>query len=88
MDTGDKSLELALDLTNHTGRVIVITSAKRIPGSEELKKRLKMSDVKILHQSELLEIQGTDDVEKVKVHDFDEDENYELFIDNVIILEE
>jgi nitrogen fixation NifU-like protein len=87
MDTGDKSLELAIDLTKHTGRVIVLTSAKSIPGSAELKKKLKMSDVKMLHQSELLEILGTDDVEKVKIHDFDEDENYELFIDTVIILE-
>lgn len=88
MDTGDKSLELALELTSQTGRVIIVTSAKRTPGSEDLKKRLKMSDVKVLHESELLEIQGTDDVEKVKIHDFDEDENYELFIDVVIILEE
>ena len=88
LDTGDKSLELALELANHTGRVIVVTSAKSTPGSEELKKKLKMSDVKILYQAELLEIQGTDDVEKIKVHDFDEDENYELFIDIVIILEE
>ena len=87
LDTGDKSLELALELTKHTGRVIVVTSSKSIPGSEELKKNLKQSDVKILHQSELLEIQGTDDVEKVKIHDFDEDENYELFIDVVILLE-
>ena len=87
LDTGDKSLELALELTKHTGRVIVVTSAKSTPGSEDLKKKLKMSDVKILYQSELLEIQGTDEVEKVKVHDFDEDENYELFVDVVIILE-
>jgi nitrogen fixation NifU-like protein len=88
MDTGDKSLELALELTNHTGRVIVITSAKFTPGSAELKKKLKLSDVKILHQSELLEIQGTDDVEKVKINDLDEQEQYELFVDTVVILEE
>jgi hypothetical protein len=31
---------------------------------------------------------GTDDVEKVKLLDHDEDENYELFIDVVVILEE
>lgn len=88
LDSGDKSLELALELTNHTGRVIVLTSAKNTPGSEELKKKLKMSDVKILRESEPLEIQGTDDVEKVIIHDFDEDEKYELFVDAVIILEE
>jgi len=87
LDTGDKSLELAFELTNHTGRVIVVTSAKFTPGSEQLKKKLKTSDVKILHQSELLEIQGIDDVEKVKIHDQDEQEQYELFVDTVIILE-
>lgn len=41
----------------------------------------------MIRQSELLEIQGTDDVEKVKILNFDEDENYEIFIDVVIILE-
>jgi len=87
LDTGDKSLELSIELTKHTGRVVVLTSAKTTPGSEELKKKLKLSDVKILHESELLEIQGTDDVEKVIIHDFDEDEKYELFVDTVIILE-
>jgi len=36
-----------------------------------------------------LEIKGeTDEVEKVVIHDFDEDENYELFLDAVIILDE
>lgn len=87
LDTGDQSLELALELTKHTGRVIVVTSAKSVPGSEELKKKLKISDVKILHQSQLLEIQGTDEPEKVIILDYDEDEKYELFIDTIIILE-
>jgi len=88
IDTGDESLEYALELTNHTGRVIVVTSAKSIPGSESLRKKIKMSDVKMIHQSELLEVMGTDDVEKVKLNDFDEDERYELFVDSVIILED
>ncbi len=87
-DTGDKSLELALELTKHTGRVVVSTSSISTPGSAELKKKLKLSDVKILHESELLEIHGTDDVEKVVIHDIDEDENYDLFVDIVILLEE
>ena len=86
-DTGDKSLELAIELTKHTGRVIVITSSKSTPGAAELKKKLKLSDVKILHESELLEIQGTDDVEKIVIHDLDEDENYDLFVDSVIVLD-
>ena len=54
----------------------------------ELKKELKLSDVKILHESEVNEIKGElDEVEKVVIHDFDEDENYELFVDAVIILD-
>ncbi len=88
VDNGDKSLELSLELTKHTGRVIVITSGQTTPGTLELKSRLKRSDVKILFQSELLELKGTDDVEKVVIHDFDEDNNYELFVDNVIMLED
>jgi len=87
-DTGDKSLELAIELTKHTGRVVVVTSSRSTPGAKELKKNLKLSDVKILHESELLEIQGTDDVEKTVIHDLDEDENYDLFVDAVIILED
>ena len=86
-DTGDKSLELAIELTKHTGRVVVVTSSRSTPGAAELKKNLKLSDVKILHESELLEIQGTDDVEKTVIHDLDEDENYDLFVDSVIILD-
>jgi nitrogen fixation NifU-like protein len=88
VDSGDNSLELALKLTEYTGRVIVVTSAKEIPGTIEIAKKLKQSDVKILQQSELSEIKGElDEVERVIIHDFDEDENYELFVDAVIILD-
>ena len=84
-DSGDESLKLALELTKYTGRVILITSAKGIPGTVELRKELKHSEVKILHQSELLEIKGElDEVEKVLIKDFDENETYELFVDVVI----
>ena len=89
VDSGDESLALAIKLTEYTGRVIVVTSAKEIPGTVEIRKQLKQSDVKILHQSELLEIKGElDEVEKVVIQDYDEDEKYELFVDAVIALEE
>jgi nitrogen fixation NifU-like protein len=88
VDSGDESLELALKLTEYTGRVIVVTSAKEIPGTVEIAKKLKQSDVKILQESEVIEVKGElDEVEKVVIHDFDEDENYELFVDAVIILD-
>jgi FeS cluster assembly scaffold protein NifU len=88
VDSGDESLELALKLTEYTGRVIVVTSAKEIPGTVEIAKKLRQSDVKIIQESELSEIKGElDEVEKVIIHDFDEDENYELFVDAIIILD-
>ena len=88
VDSGDESLELALKLTEYTGRVIVVTSAKSVPGTVELRRKLKHSDVKILQESELIEIKGElDEVEKIVIHDFDEDENYELFVDVVIVLD-
>ena len=88
IDSGDESLELALELTKYTGRVIVVTAAKSIPGNVELRKKLKHSEVKIVHESDLIEIKGElDEVEKVVIHDNDEDENYELFVDLVIILD-
>jgi nitrogen fixation NifU-like protein len=88
LDSGDVSLELALKLTKFTGRVIVITSAKSTPGSVELRKKLKHSEVKILYQSDILEIIGQlDEVEKVLIHDIDEDENYELTVDAVILID-
>lgn len=88
IDSGDESLELALKLTEYTGRVIVVTSAKSVPGNVELRKKLKHSDVKLLQESELIEIKGElDEVEKIVIHDFDEDENYELFVDVVIVLD-
>ena len=87
-DSGDESLELALKLTEYTGRVIVVTSAKSIPGNVDLRKKLKHSDVKILHEAELIEVKGElDEVEKVTIHDNDEDENYELVVDSVIVLD-
>ena len=74
-----------MDLTKVTGRVIFVTPMKYIFGSEELKTRFRRSDVKVLKQSKLLEVSGTNTVEKVKIHDLDEDEKYELFVDAVIL---
>jgi nitrogen fixation NifU-like protein len=85
LENGEPSIELAINLTKYTGRVIFITPLKIILASNELKSRLKRSDVKTLKQSELIEIMGEDNVEKVKVHDLDEDTEYELFVDAVLI---
>ena len=86
VDTGKKSLEMAIALTKHTGRVIVITLSKTISAGTDLTKQFKQSDVKVIYESELLEIRGSGEVEKVLVHDLDEDEEYELFVDAIILL--
>jgi FeS cluster assembly scaffold protein NifU len=83
---GDESITTAIELTKHTGRVILITSGKEISASADLKKKLQRSDVKILIESNLIEVMGEGEVEKVKIHDIDEDEDYELFVDKILIL--
>ncbi|KPJ48547.1 nitrogen fixation protein NifU [candidate division TA06 bacterium DG_26] len=87
LDRGATSIEVAIDLTGQTGRVIFLTGSKEISAGPELKKSLKQSDVKILYESEILEIKGTNDVEKVLIHDLNEDEEYELFVDSIIMLQ-
>ena len=87
LDRGKKSLEIALKLTEQTGRVIFVTSSKDITASVTLRAKARQSDVKFLYESEVLEIRGTDEVERVLIHDLDEDEEYELFVDSVIILQ-
>ncbi|MHA1298597.1 MAG: Fe-S cluster assembly scaffold protein NifU [Candidatus Helarchaeota archaeon] len=85
IENGEKSIKLALDLTKVTGRVILATPLKTLLAEDELKTKLKRSDVKVLLQSTILEVSGTNTVEKVKIHDLNEDEEYELFVDAVIM---
>ncbi len=86
VNTGEKSIETALELTEYTQRVVLATAGRTIDASPELKTRLKQSDVKILYESEIIEIRGTGEVERVLIHDLNEDEEYELFTDAVIVL--
>ena len=86
LDTGDESAKLAVKLDKHTGRVIFMTPSKKSAMDAALKTELKTSDVKLLYESELKEINGEGEVEKVLVHDLDEDSQYELFVDAVVIL--
>lgn len=87
VDTGAESLGLAMELTEVTGRVVFVSALADLPGDEALRSKAKRSDVKLLFLSKVLEVSGEGEVEKVKVHDLDEDEEYELFVDSLIILE-
>lgn len=86
VDVGTESLEMAMELTKVTGRVVFMTTSPDLPGPEDLKARAKRSDVKLLFQSKLLSVGGEGEVEKVRVHDLDEDEEYELFVDAIVLL--
>jgi FeS cluster assembly scaffold protein NifU len=85
LDRGERSMELAIRLTKLTPRVVFVTSDKKLqPGG--LRDKLVESSVRILYESELMEIRGLNTVEKVLMHDMNEDEKYELFVDDVIML--
>ncbi|UCF06774.1 MAG: Fe-S cluster assembly scaffold protein NifU [bacterium] len=86
VDTGDEAAKLAVELTKHTPRVVFLTSGESLSLERELRKALERSAVKILYESKLLSIGGAREVEQVRIHDLNEDEEYDLFVDAVIIL--
>lgn len=86
VDTGKKSLELALALSEYSQRIVFLTPFKTLTTDEEFKTKIEQSNVKVLYESQLLEITGLNTVEKVKIHDLNEDNKYELFVDSVVIV--
>jgi FeS cluster assembly scaffold protein NifU len=86
VDKGIPSARLALELTKVTPRVVFLTELDALGLPEELATEVKRSDVKVLFQSRLLAVRGEGEVEKVLIHDLDEDSEYELFVDAVVLL--
>jgi len=85
---GDQSVQVALKLTEYTGRVILVTEDAAIKTDDpSLTKKLKESDVKVLTKSEVLKIDGEGEVEKAQLLELDDKDKFELFIDAVIALE-
>ena len=85
--SGDESVDTAINLTEVTERVILLTPDETLVINPDLAERLAGSNVKVLYQSKLLEIRGEFEVEKVLILNIDEDEEYELFVDAVVIIE-
>lgn len=88
LDKGLPSARLALSLTEVTPRVVYLTELDVLGLPEELATQIKRSDVKVLFQSRLQAIRGEGEVERVLIHDLDEDNDYELFVDAVVLLEQ
>jgi len=86
LDTGDKAAQLAIDLTDHTGRVVLMTTGKEPSVSSAVRSALRLSDVKILAEAQPLELRGEGELERILVHDLNEDEEYELTADAFVIL--
>ncbi len=87
VDRGDESIKKAIELTKHTGRVVFVTYKKKISSIDPgLKNEILTSDVKILYESDVLEVGGEGEVEKVKILNLDEDERYDLFVDALVVL--
>ena len=87
LHTGDESVQQALELSDVSDRVILLTPENSVVTTPDLEEQLENSRVKILYESRLLEIRGEFEVEKVLILNLDEDEDYELFVDAVVIIE-
>jgi len=87
LDTGDAAAQLAMDLTDHTGRVVLMTSGKEPSVSPAVRSALRLSDVKVLAEAQPLELLGEGELERIRVHDLNEDEEYELTADAFVVLE-
>jgi NifU homolog involved in Fe-S cluster formation len=87
LDKGVASARLALSLVEVTPRVIFVTELDVLGLPDDLATQVKRSDVKVLFQSRLLAVRGEGEVEKVLIRDLDEDDEYELFVDAVVLLE-
>lgn len=86
VEYGEKTIDLAINLSKITDRVVLLSAMKKVKvDDEDLKQKLRESSVKVLRESELLEVSGGSTVEKVRIHDLDEDEEYDLFVDAVIL---
>ena len=87
LDKGPATAKLALELTKVTPRVVFLTELDTLGLPEDLVGEIKRSDVKVLYKSRLLSVSGEGEVEKVRVHDLDEENEYDLFVDAVVLLE-
>ena len=87
LDSGDRAAQLAIDLTDHTSRVVLITTGKEPSVSPAVRSALRLSDVKVLSEAQPLELLGEGELERIRVHDLNEDEEYELTADAFVVLE-
>ncbi len=86
LDTGDAAAQTAIALTDHTARVVLMTTAKDPEVSAATRSALRLSDVKVLTEAQPLSLHGEGELERIRVHDLNEDEEYELTADAFVVL--
>lgn len=83
---GEQALESALALENIADKLTFAYKEKDLVGIDRDVKAVKRSDrIKLLGKTELVKIEGEDTVEKVVLHDLDEDEDFDLVVDMVVL---
>ncbi|MGQ9721807.1 MAG: NAD(P)/FAD-dependent oxidoreductase [Candidatus Jordarchaeum sp.] len=83
---GEQALESALALENIADKLTFAYKEKDLVGIDRDVKTIKRSDrIKLLGKTELVKIEGEDTVEKVVLHDLDEDEDFDLVVDMVVL---
>jgi putative transposase len=88
LDTGDNAAQLAIDLIEHTSRVVLMTTGKEPSVSPAVRSALRLSDVKVLAEAQPLELLGEGELERIRAHNLNEDEEYELTADAFVVLEQ
>jgi nitrogen fixation NifU-like protein len=83
---GDSAVDAALNLADTADLITIAHRREELRAIPHKIQRLKGIDkVKILYSTELLEISGTDRVEKAIMRDLKEDETLELAVDSVVL---
>ncbi len=86
MGGGDSSVDAALSLAETADFITIAHRRDELRSVAHKVGRLKTIDkIKVLYSTELLEIAGTDRVEKAILRDIKEDETIQLVVDSVIL---
>lgn len=82
---GQESYELAINVTKISPRVVLITEKKEQDMDKIAQKQLDEAGVKILFESRIIGASGFRELEKVRIHDLNEEEEYDLFVDALVL---
>lgn len=83
---GNTAVASALSLANIAESITVAYRGESFRGFEkDVEKMKEISKIKILYSTELLQIQGTDRIERVVLKDKTEDREYQLVVDAIIL---